>query len=633
MNKKLFVGLAFAASLLLPLTAQASPMVARIGAATATLAFAPDPPQTGKAHVVVTLSGVNQHDIAATNVSFGSSMPSMSMSGPSGQAQKTGPGRWEFDLALGMAAPWSVVLNFHGAVMGSASYTFVVAGDTSTSGLSAMSGTSSGNADGWRTAAIGLFVIIALGAIFIRRRSRNGIGILALGAVVIVALAVIQTQYFAANPTAAVSGLGDMGGMDDVKGSSAVPVTLAAVQGGAEADPQILAPGTVAPYLVQDVVARAPGVLGSFTAYAGDRVHAGEVIAQLDEPELGDQAAAAAADARAQRSVAVASMIDALHRAPNAVVVAQSELVSSERDLDAARADVEAKSEQARYWRDELIREKSLLDQGAVSQQEYADERSQAAGATSALVAAQNKVASVQQQLTAMRTKVEDARAGVVAMREQADAATSQASRAASAARAQAIAAAYRNVIAPSDAVVVKRLVDPGVYVQIGTPIARIAVVDRLRLQANVAQNDLPNIVRGALLEATLPDGHIVRGRVSSVSPVADQATRTGTVEAIIDNPSRTLVPGGFVQVKIQTKARRVAGAIDVPSAAIVGSRDNAAVWTGVNGTAHRIPVTVVRDDGTMASVTADDLNRKSKVVIDGAASLEEGQPIAERRT
>jgi hypothetical protein len=34
-----------------------------------------------------------------------------------------------------------------------------------------------------------------------------------------------------------------------------------------------------------------------------------------------------------------------------------------------------------------------------------------------------------------------------------------------------------------------------------------------------------------------------------------------------------------------------------------------------------------------MASVTADDLNRKSKVVIDGAASLEEGQPIAERRT
>jgi RND family efflux transporter MFP subunit len=181
--------------------------------------------------------------------------------------------------------------------------------------------------------------------------------------------------------------------------------------------------------------------------------------------------------------------------------------------------------------------------------------------------------------------------------------------------------------------VVVKRLVDPGVYVQVGTPIARIAVVDRLRLQANVAQSDLPNVVQGALLVATLPDGRTVRGRVTSVSPLADASTRTGTVEAIIDNPSRNLLPGGFVRVKIQTRDERVAGTIMVPSAAIVGSGDAAAVWADVNGTAHRVLVTIVHDDGTTARITADDLNAKSRVVVDGAASLEEGQPIAEHKS
>jgi RND family efflux transporter MFP subunit len=634
MLKKLFAGLALAAVLLVPLTAQASPMLAKIGSAMATMTFSPDPPQTGKAHVIVALSGVSAHDADATTVSFASSMPSMSMSGPSGQAQRTGPGRWEFDLALGMAAPWAVNLNFHGAVNGSATYRFVAGGDVSASGAAGMAGmSSSGNADGWRAATIALFIVVVIGALAIRRGSKTSIGLLASVAVIILALALLQTQYFGANPTAAMGGLGDMGGMDHVKGSAATPVILAAVQGGSDADPQIAAPGTVVPYLVQDVVARAPGVLKSFSAYVGDRVEAGQIIARLDEPELGDQAAAAAADASAQRSAALAANIDAQHHAPHAVLIAQSELISSQRDLDAARSDVGAKSEQATYWRDELTREKSLLDQGAVSLQEYSDERAQAAAASAALVGAQNKVASIEQQIIALQTKLSDARASVVGMQAQASAAGSQAVRAASSARAQAILAAYRDVVAPSDAVVVKRLVDPGVYVQVGTPIARIAVIDRLRIQASVAQGDLRNVERGTLLKATLPDGRSVSGRVTSVSPLADASTRTGTVEAIVTNPSRILVPGGFVQVTIQTKVEHVAGRVNVPSLAIVGSGDAAAVWADVNGTAHRVPVTIVRDDGAMASVTADDLTARSKVVVSGAASLEEGQLIAERKS
>jgi RND family efflux transporter MFP subunit len=623
--------LVFVAVMSFASVALAAPMIESVGGAAVTLSLSPDPPQTGSAHAVIAISGASPSALDTTSVSFTSEMPSMSMAGPSGQARKAGPAQWQFDLPIGMAAPWVVVLQLHGGINGTATYRFAVSGDASSSG--AMSGMSaSGNADGWRTATIALVIIIALVVGALVRRSKRSLVLLAVSAVAVVAFALVQTQFLAANPTAAMNGLGDMVGMDNVHGTASTPVTLVSVASGGAAGARIVAPGSVAPFLVQDVVARVPGVLRDFTSYAGDHVRRGEAFAELDEPELGSQAAAAAADARSQAAAAVAAAIDANHHAPNGVVVAQADLVAAQSDLAAANADVQAKSEQARYWKSELNREEMLATQGAVSQQELTDERAQAASADAALVASQNKVTSLHAQVGALGTKVDDARANIELMQAQSAAALAESQRAAGTAQAQAISAAYRTIVAPDDGVVLKRLVDPGTYVQAGTVIARIASIAKLRIQANVAQNDLPGIAPGALLEARLADGKSVRGRVSSVTPVADPITRTGTVEALVDNPSPSLIPGGYVDVTIARHSAPVAGALLVPSAAIVGSADDSSVWADVNGTSHRVVVTVVHDDGSIAIVTADDLTTRSKVVVVGAATLQEGQTIAEQR-
>jgi multidrug efflux pump subunit AcrA (membrane-fusion protein) len=609
----------------------AAPMIESVGSAAVTLSLSPDPPQTGTARAVVAIGGASASTLDATSVSFTSEMPSMSMTGPSGQARKSGPGQWTFDLPIGMAAPWLVVLHLHGGINGSAMYRFAVSGDAANS--AAIAGmTPSGNADGWRTATIALVVIIALVIGALVRRSKRSLALLAVSALVVVGFAFVQTQFLAANPTAAMNGLGDMGGMDNVHGTSATPVTLANVSFSGSAGARVVAPGSVAPYIVQDIVARVPGILRDFTSYAGDRIRRGDIIAHLDEPELGSQAVAAAADARSQAASAAAAAIEADHHAPNGVIVAQADLVASQSDLAAAIADVQAKSEQVRYWKTELSREELLATQGAVSQQEVTDERAQAAGADAALVVAQNKVSSVRAQVNAMGTKVDDARANIDLMQAQSRAAIAQSQRAAGTAQVQAISADYRTIVAPDDGVVVKRLVDPGTYVQAGTIIARIASIGKLRIQANVAQSDLPRISLGALLEARLANGKVVRGRVSSVTPVADSLSRTGSVEAIVDNPSPNLVPGGYVDVTIEGHSSAVAGAMLVPSAAIVGSADDSSVWADVNGTSHRVPVTIIHDDGSTATVTADDLTARSKIVVTGAGTLQEGQTIAEQR-
>ncbi|MDB5073462.1 MAG: hypothetical protein JWM87_4573 [Candidatus Eremiobacteraeota bacterium] len=608
-----------------PLVAIASPMVAQVGGARVTLALSPDPPATGAVHGVITVEGAAADALARTDVRFGSAMPTMSMTGPSGSARRTGPGRWELDTSLGMAAPWTIALRFSGGMNGTAVFRFAVSG--SEAGTSAVPGMSSsaGNPDAWKYAAIALAVILVAGLfVVVVRRDRRPLtlAIVAGAALVVLALAMVRAKYAA--PAM------DMAAMSSVQGVAPVTVTLAAVR-TARSDAVIHAPGTIAPYLTQDVVTRAAGILRGFSVYAGDRIAAGQVIASLDAPDAHSRAAAAAADAHAQAATAQAAEIEAQHHAPNAVAIAQAGTASLQRDVAAAQAERAAKAEQVRYWRNEIRREKSLLDQGAVSVQEYQDESAQYAAAQAAYASAGEKVGALQQQLAASRTRAMDAVAAVPQMQAQAAAAQAQARRAQANAVTDATLAGYTTITSSDDAVVVKRLVDPGVYVQAGTVIARLAVVNRLRVQANVAQRDVANVAVGAPVDATAQDGRVMHGRVSSISPVADPSTHTAAVEAVVNNDRTDLVPGGFVQVVIHARALRTAGGVDVPSAAVVGSGNGAAVWTDVNGTAHRVAVRVLSDDGTNAVVTGD-LGSRARVVVDGAAMLEEGQTITEAR-
>jgi RND family efflux transporter MFP subunit len=601
-------------------------MVVALGSARATLTLSPDPPAAGPVHGTIALDGAAPEALARTDVRFGSSMPTMAMNGPAGTAHRTGPARWEFDASLGMAAPWRIALRFSGGVNGTAVYRFAVSGaDAGGAGMSGMS-SSGGNPAAWKYAALALaaILVLALVVVVVRRDRRPLTLAIVLGAaLVVVVLAAVQARYAA--PAM------DMSAMSSVEGTAPTPVTLATVRtapGGAE----IRAPGTVSPYLTQDVVTRAAGILRGFDLYAGDRVAAGQVIASLEAPDARSRAAASAADADAQAAAARAAEIEARHHAPNAVAIARADSAALEHDIAAAQAERDAKGAQARYWQTEVRREKSLLDQGAVALQEYQDERAQAAAAQAAYASAGDKVGTLRQQLAAARTRTADAAAGVTQMREQAAAASAQARKAAANAVTDATLAGYTTIVSPADAVVVKRVVDPGVYVQPGTVIARLAVIDRLRVQANVAQQDLAQIGVGTPVDATLRDGLVLHGRVSSIAPVADPATHTAAVEAVVANDRAALVPGGFVRVAIHARPARGAGGVQVPSAAVVGSGGAAAVWTDVNGTAHRVPVRVLADDGRNATV-AGDFGRLARVVVDGAATLEEGQSIAEARS
>jgi len=608
-------------------------MVTTLGAASATVAFAPDPPVVGTSRVTVTLSGAPTAALDTTTLTFASSMPSMpsmAMAGSAGAARRIASGRYVFDLPIGMATTWSISLHASGGVNGSATVTFVVAGSGDAGGGTMSGMNASGDVAPWRTAAL-LLLGLGIAALAIFRRQRTGAPTIVLGVAAIAVIAAAIVQSHANGLPSSTAGM-DMNAMNDVPGNASPSVATIVVRSAVLNERMVSAPGQLAPYLTQDIVTRSAGIVHDFSAYAGDRVRAGQVLAQLEEPELAARAASSEADAEAQRANSSATAVDAARRAPAALSVARDAELATERDVAGAAADVRAKAERSRYWRIELAREASLLHEGAVSQQEYEDERAQAAAALADAEMAHQRYEVAQRNRDAARSRVADAEAGIAVAQQQAAMSRAQAARAMQAASADAVLAGYTTVSAPSDGVVVRRLVDPGVYVAAGTPIARIAVIDRLRVQANVAQEDLAGITVGSPVSARAPTGRVYRGRVSSIAPVADPSTRTSAVEAIVENVASGAVPGGYVDVRITVHANAPPGAVAVPSAALSGGTATPLVWTVANGIVHGVPVTVVRDDGTNAIVRGG-IRPGMHIVADGAAALQENETITELRS
>jgi len=100
--------------------------------------------------------------------------------------------------------------------------------------------------------------------------------------------------------------------------------------------------------------------------------------------------------------------------------------------------------------------------------------------------------------------------------------------------------------------------------------ILRIAQIDPIRVQANVAQKDVGRISGGApvRVRSSKNAGVLLEGKVTSVFPATDPQSRTSIVEAVIANREHRLLPGDYLSVEI-TYGRNE-HALGVPIAALV---------------------------------------------------------------
>jgi len=483
---------------------------------------------------------------------------------------------------------------------------------------------------------------------------KNGIGLAAIAAVTVGTGWAVRHYHRPGQLDVLTAQAMDMSQMRPPTG--AAPVALASVRLGSLAD-TVTYTGTVAAYNEQDISPRITGTLVSLPVYPGDSVRAGQIVARLDTSGVGPQAAAAAAEARQAQIGAGVAQTTRTFRTQAALDQAQAMLEAAEQGVPNARAEADAARQAiadaaagvisaqatADYWNTEIVRERQLADAGAVSKQEYQNELSQSQAAHAAVSQAQAKVRQAQATAQAARDKIAvaqrqtaAARAGVgMAQADMRVAAgqTAQAQAGADAAKAAAGAAAaqagYSQIAAPFAGLVTARPVAPGTLVQPGTTVLKIAEINRVRVQANVAASDLTGIHVGSPVQITVQGdgGRTFAAHVTSVFPSANAETRTAIVEAVVPNPGARLLPGAFVTMQITSG--RVTDKMLVPASAVVSQGGASSVWAASGGaTVHQVAVQAGASDGAWTEVSSNALSAGTQVVIRGQAGLTDGTPI-----
>jgi HlyD family secretion protein len=422
---------------------------------------------------------------------------------------------------------------------------------------------------------------------------------------------------------------------------AAFPVTVATAERGPIAG-AVTYTGSVVPYVEEDVFPRVTGRIVSMPVYPGDAVKEGQIVARLDDVELGSrvqeaQAGAAAAEANVAQMAAdvtaarhgVTQMEREVRMAAAEIAAARAGVTQMERELVMVEADTE-------HQEHLIVRDEKLYASGAISLQDLEATRAAVAGARAKVQGAQAKIGQMRAMLVAAEAKadaanarLEQARAMEASAIRKRDGMVAMAGQSRAMQRTAEVVRDYVNIRTPSGGYVVKRLVSPGVLVQPGMAILKIAQIDRVRLQANVGERDLPSIKVGAPVRVTTAarEAEPLVARVTSVFPFVDQGGRTAVVEAVVDNPNRRFLPGQYVTMQFETGARP--DAVSVPRSALSRLGTASRVWIINDGLAEPREVTTGIASAERVEITGG-LGAGERVVISGHEGLYARARVAE---
>jgi RND family efflux transporter MFP subunit len=302
-------------------------------------------------------------------------------------------------------------------------------------------------------------------------------------------------------------------------------------------------PGNIQAITEAPILARADGYILRRMADIGDRVKAGQPLAEIEAPETDEQIRQAKA---------------ALEQAKASVNQAQSNFKRGEADTELARVTAQ------RYA--------NLTTQGVVARQDNDRYQSQ----YQALLAGMQ---ALQDAITVAKSNVAAAEANL--------------------ARLEKIQS-YRVVKAPFDGVITVRNVDAGALVNTGsTLLFRIAQTGTLRTYANVPQTNANSVRVGQQARVTVANlpGRTFTGTVARTANALDPASRTLLVEIHVPNPDGALFPGMYGKVALISA--RTNAPLSVPSDALIVRGDgNSVAVVRPDQTVHLQKVEPGRDYG-----------------------------------
>jgi membrane fusion protein (multidrug efflux system) len=182
----------------------------------------------------------------------------------------------------------------------------------------------------------------------------------------------------------------------------------------------------------------------------------------------------------------------------------------------------------------------------------------------------------------------------------------------------------HTKVRAPFGGVVMKRHVDLGENLNIGSPAFEIADCEPLLVRLYLPEDEVKDIRLGQLVNI-LPDnqpGLTLEGRVIRIAPEVDQ--RTGTVKVTAETRGDAM-PGSFARIKVVTDTRH--SSLTIPRRGLVSDVGELFVFLAEADSVRKAKVQVGFQDEQFAEVL-DGVAAGDSVVVVGVGGLRTGTKI-----
>ena len=338
---------------------------------------------------------------------------------------------------------------------------------------------------------------------------------------------------------------------------------------------ELVLPGNIQAITDAPIYARADGYVLRRYADIGDRVQAGQVLAEIETPDLDQQVRQARAN---------------LLQARSALAQAEANLVQAKSTEHLAQLTVER-------WKVLVARGVLARQDGDQKQADYE-------------VAVANRKAQ-EANVNAAQSNVSAAEANLGRLLDL---------------------QGFEKITAPFSGLVTARNFDVGALVASGSvsghELFHMAQIGVVRIFVDVPQSYAPFIHTGLAAVVTVQQlpSRLFAGKVMRTSESLDPNTRTLLTEVDVPNPASSLLPGMYAQVTLRSVIAEPP--LLVPGDALVTRANGTRVAVvGEDGIVHFLKVSVGRDYGTETEVLSG-LQGQELVIINPTDDVREGAKV-----
>ena len=342
--------------------------------------------------------------------------------------------------------------------------------------------------------------------------------------------------------------------------------------------------GTTFPIREVSLRSRIEGQILDISVDVGDRVEQGQVLVRIDD------------------SISAATVIEAEAE----VAALQSEVASLEADVNDAIAQVEQAELELKQAQSDAARTSQLFREGAVSEQEAELDRTAVGTAEQALRSARQQVANRSSAVVAAQRRVAAQEALVAQQRQR---------------------KSFTVLTSPVTGSVLARVLEPGDLARSGDEVLQLGDFSQIQVRVQISELELAEVRVGQTAQVRLDafQDRTFTGEVTQISLAADATARLIPVEVTIPNTDRRIGRGLLARVNF---GQQDDNSVIVPETAVQVASEKVK-----NSESDTATIFILQRQGEQATVAAREvqLGDRANSQVEIPSGLEPGEEFVIR--